>query len=187
MLTDEYELFNENLALVYGVLRNYDINNQDLFQAGCIGFFKACKNYNEIKGKLSTYAIPYIKFEINKELRNNKIRLSRALFPIINYIKNNEKYDINDLMIKFNAKRKTIISAIYYRCVEIFDETKYFNEKKDFYDYLDDLTEKEKAVIVLYYKRKLYKKDIAKIMNISERYVSKIINMSLEKISKSIK
>ena len=186
-MIDEYDLFNENLALVYGVLRNYDINNQDLFQAGCIGFFNACKNYDEIKGKLSTYAIPYIKSEINKELRNNKIKLSKAVFPIIKYIKNNKNYDINDLMVKFKKSREIIISAIYYRCIDIFDETKYINEEKKFVDYLDDLNQKEKTIIILYFKRRLYKSDISKITNMSLRSINKVINNALEKISKSIK
>lgn len=187
MLFDPYDAFNENLALVYCVIRKYDINNQDLFQAGCIGLFQACQKYDDSLGKLSTYAIPYITSSVKSELRKNKIRLSKAIFPIINYIKNNEKYDIEELMNKFNTSKKTVISALYYKSIDVFDETKYISEKKEINEYLDDLTNDEKAIIVLFFKRKLNKTDISRLLKISLRKVNRILNEALIKIEKSIK
>lgn len=186
MLFNATEAFKENLALVYSVIRKYDINNQDLFQAGCIGLYQACQRYDEKRGKLSTFAIPYIKEYVILELKKTKIRLSKALFPIINYIKKNEKYDIEELMIKFHASRKTVISALYFKAIDVFDETKYMYEEKEINDYLDDLSDKEKAIILLYFKKKFRKKEIADILHISLNQLNNFLKEALLKIEKSI-
>ena len=57
------------------------MNNDDLFQVGCIGLMKAIDNFDTSHNvKFSTYAVPMIIGEIRRYLRdNNSIRVSRSM------------------------------------------------------------------------------------------------------------
>jgi len=76
-----------NLRLVLSVVKKfkdrYD-NLDDLFQIGCIGLMKAIKNFDiSFNLKFSTYAVPMIKGEIKRHLRdNNIVKVSRQLKDI---------------------------------------------------------------------------------------------------------
>lgn len=53
----------------------------DIFQIGCIGLIKAIDNFNiDLNVRFSTYAVPMIKGEIKRYLRDNTlVRVSRSL------------------------------------------------------------------------------------------------------------
>ncbi len=78
-------LIEGNLKLVLSVLRNFhkqSVNMDDLFQIGVIGLIKAIDNFDlSYNLKLSTYAIPLIKGEIRRYLRDNasSLRISRTI------------------------------------------------------------------------------------------------------------
>lgn len=70
---DLNEKISQNKELVYYVLRHWYptyVFDEDLFQAGLIGLWKAFINYDESKGKFSSFAVTCIKNEISKEIRN---------------------------------------------------------------------------------------------------------------------
>ncbi len=79
------KLVEGNLKLVLSVLREFNhqnVNLDDLFQVGVIGLIKAIDNFDlSYNLKLSTYAIPLIRGEIKRYLRDNhsSIRISRSL------------------------------------------------------------------------------------------------------------
>ena len=79
------KLIMGNLKLVLSVLKNYNnhnVNLDDLFQIGVIGLIKAIDNFDlSYNLKLSTYAIPLIKGEIRRYLRDNhnSVRISRTI------------------------------------------------------------------------------------------------------------
>ncbi len=78
-------LIEGNLKLVLSVLRRFNsgnVNLDDLFQVGVIGLIKAIDNFDlSYNLKLSTYAIPLIKGEIRRFLRDNhtSVRVSRTI------------------------------------------------------------------------------------------------------------
>ena len=73
-----------NLRLVLSILQRFNNrgeNVDDLFQIGCIGLIKALDNFDPShEVKFSTYAVPMIRGEIRRYLRdNNSIRVSRSV------------------------------------------------------------------------------------------------------------
>lgn len=82
--TAEEELVNTNLGLVRSLARrfcNYDIEYEDLYQAGCIGLLKAIRSFDSDRGVMfSTYAVPVIAGEIKRYIRDNgPVKVSRSL------------------------------------------------------------------------------------------------------------
>lgn len=79
------DLIEGNLKLVLSCLREFNhqnVNLDDLFQVGVIGLIKAIDNFNlDYELKLSTYAIPLIRGEIKRYLRDNhsSVRISRTI------------------------------------------------------------------------------------------------------------
>lgn len=93
MLAKE-ELVNGNLRLVLSILKRFQNrtdNMDDLFQIGVVGLIKAIDNFDlSHEVKFSTYAVPMIKGEIKRYIRdNNSLRISRGIkdtaYKIIKY------------------------------------------------------------------------------------------------------
>ncbi len=83
-----------NLKLVLSILKRFNnqkYNLDDLFQIGCIGLTKAVDNFDlSHEVKFSTYAVPLIKGEIKRYVRDNSpVRVSRSIkdraYKIIQY------------------------------------------------------------------------------------------------------
>ena len=77
-------LIVENSGLIWSVARHYfgrGIDNDDLYQLGCVGFIKAIKSFDESYGtRFSTYAVPKIAGEIRRFLRDDgSIKVSRTI------------------------------------------------------------------------------------------------------------
>jgi RNA polymerase sporulation-specific sigma factor len=78
------QVVEENQRLVWSVVRRYvgrGVEEDDLFQLGCIGLLKAIDGYDPQYGTcLSTYAVPKIAGEIRRYLRDNgPVKLGRGL------------------------------------------------------------------------------------------------------------
>lgn len=78
------KLIEENSPLVKSILRHYrnkNIEYDDLYQIGCMGFLKAIKNFDtNYNVRFSTYAVPMIAGEIKRFLRDDGyIKVSRSL------------------------------------------------------------------------------------------------------------
>lgn len=76
-----------NLRLVLSIVQRFSNSNEnldDLFQIGVIGLIKAIDNFDtSLNVKFSTYAVPMIRGELRRYLRdNNAIRVSRSLRDI---------------------------------------------------------------------------------------------------------
>lgn len=101
-MDDINELYKK---LIYSIARKYSYNDdmlEDLYQVGNIGLIKALNNYNEsASAKFSTYAHFYIKGEIIKYLRENKIiktnpeidKLNRSINKVSEYL--SQQYNRN--------------------------------------------------------------------------------------------
>jgi len=78
------KLINDNLGLVWSIVRRFDNRGQemeDLFQIGSIGLMKAIDKFDtSYDVKFSTYAVPLITGEIKRFLRDDgMIKVSRSL------------------------------------------------------------------------------------------------------------
>lgn len=77
-------LIEENSGLIWSIVRRYygrGVEPEDLYQLGCLGFFKAVRGFDDIYGtEFSTYAVPKISGEIRRFLRDDgTIKVGRTL------------------------------------------------------------------------------------------------------------
>ena len=78
------KLINENSPLIKSVIRWFKdkgVENDDLFQLGCLGFLKAINNFDcSFNCKFSTYVVPMVVGEIKRFMRDDgAIKVSRAI------------------------------------------------------------------------------------------------------------
>ena len=68
-------LVEENAGLIWSIVRRYarkGLDNEDLYQLGCVGFLKAVQGFDlEYGTQFSTYAVPKIAGEIRRFLRDD--------------------------------------------------------------------------------------------------------------------
>ena len=71
----EEEILRQNSGLIWAVVRRYygrGVENDDLYQLGCLGFLKAVRGFDPSYGtQFSTYAVPKISGEIRRYLRDS--------------------------------------------------------------------------------------------------------------------
>ena len=77
-------LVNENSPLIKSVIRWFKdkgVENDDLYQLGCMGFLKAINNFDcSYNVKFSTYVVPMVVGEIKRFMRDDgAIKVSRAI------------------------------------------------------------------------------------------------------------
>lgn len=80
----EERLLTENSRLIWSVVRRYvgrGVEQDDLYQLGCIGFLKAIQGFDPAFGtQFSTYAVPKIAGEMRRFLRDDgTVKVSRTL------------------------------------------------------------------------------------------------------------
>lgn len=89
----------EHFGLVHMVVKRFlgrGVEEEDLFQIGCLGLVKACERFDKTQNTcFSTYAVPMIQGEIRRALRDGgKIHLGRRIKELsakVYYLK--EKYE----------------------------------------------------------------------------------------------
>lgn len=200
----KHQLVEENIGLVkkvaskiYYRLPDCEIDFDDLVQVGIIGLLKALDNYNEDKGRFSTYAYIRIRGEILDFLRDqdimpktekDKITIEYAdklgdELPISKsaimlsldkiFSENGEGFSFLDI---FASKSKTP-EEIYERN-EMIEKISEAVEK-----YLD---ENERKIIQYLYFEEKDPKEISEIMNISLGRISQLKSRAVEKLRKSL-
>ncbi len=203
--------------LVYKIIRrySYNINDiEDLYQVGMIALDKALKNYNKDSNcQFSTYAYLYIKGEVLKYIRENKvIKVSKdtiKLNALINKTKDylEQKYSrtvsideiASFLEIPVEKVSDTIISNEYVKSLEytlneegkelnLYD-TYGYNEKElnedimDLREELSKLDEFDRRLIDLRYYRGLTQQETSKELGISQVQISRKENKILTKLN----
>lgn len=78
------KLVTENYPLIKSVIRwfkNKGVENDDLFQLGCMGFLKAINNFDcSFNVKFSTYVVPMVVGEIKRFMRDDgAVKVSRVI------------------------------------------------------------------------------------------------------------
>ena len=171
------KLIEHNLRLVAHIVKKYDNKNEDtddLISIGTIGLIKGVDSYSKKKNtRLSTYAARCIENEVLMYFRNNKKRSKDiSINESVGFDKEGNEITILDIL-----KTPTPDFAL-----DIHKE----NNIEDLKKYLSVLTPREKEIIIARYgledNDEITQKEIAKKLNISRSYVSRIEKRALTKI-----
>ena len=170
-------LIEHNLRLVVYIAKKFDntgVGVEDLISIGTIGLIKAINTFNPDKNiKLATYASRCIENEILMHLRTNKkTNLDISLNETIGIDKDGSEIVLGDIIA---AKQEEFIDIV---------------DKKDTLDkfttYFSVLEPREKDTLIMRYglnnTKKYTQKDIAKKLNISRSYVSRLEKRALIKL-----
>ncbi len=173
-------LIERNLRLVAHVVKKYsssDQDTEDLISIGTIGLIKAISTFRPEKGtRLATYAAKCIDNEILMSLRSSKKRQNEVL--------------LQDPVGKDKDGREiTLIDKLSSEGENIFDDVDTKLQLRSLYESMKYiLTKREKRIIELRYGLEtgcVYtQRDIAKMLNISRSYVSRIEKKAIEKLFK---
>ena len=175
-------LIEHNLRLVAHIVKKYDNTielNEDLLSIGTIGLVKAIDSFSiDKKVKLATYASKCIENEILMTLRKDKhIATDSKLQDIIGYDKDGEEMELIDVI----ENDEIPIDELYSKNEQLDKLRKYLNVLED----------RELEIIGLRYgldnKPEMTQKEIAKKLDISRSYVSRIEKRALYKILQEFK
>ena len=171
------KLVEHNLRLVAHIIKKYYSNyseQEDLISIGTIGLIKGINSFDNSKGtRLATYAAKCIENEILMYFRSTK--------------KNSQDISINEPIESDGDGNPITLMDVIFCDDTIADDidTKIKCEKlKVFINFLDD--DKERDIIIKRYGlnncKPLTQREIAKEMNISRSYVSRIEKRAIEKL-----
>ncbi|MBE7010305.1 MAG: RNA polymerase sporulation sigma factor SigK [Ruminococcaceae bacterium] len=173
------KLIEHNLRLVAHVAKKYNqipsTEADDLISIGTIGLIKGISSYNDSKKtKLATYAARCIENEILMYIRSGK--------KLQNEISLNECLGHDS-----DGNEITFMDILTAEDVDVAELADLNIDKKKLYQYIDEvLNEREKEIICLRYGlagKPITQRQIAKNMNISRSYVSRIEKKALQKLS----
>ena len=171
------KLIEHNLRLVAHIVKKYDNKSNDtddLISIGTIGLIKGVDSYSKSHNtRLTTYAARCIENEILMYYRNNKKHSKDiSISEPVGFDKEG-----NEITILYILKTDKPDFAL-----DIHKENNIKNLKK----YFNVLTEREKEIVIKRYglnnEDELTQKDIAKKLDISRSYVSRIEKRALTKI-----
>lgn len=167
-------LIEHNLRLVAHIVKKYygvSGDQDDLVSIGTIGLIKAIDTFDADKNiKLSSYASRCIENEILMHFRNQKkTALDVSLDEAIDSDKDGNPLTLMDIM----ATEDDIVESL---------DLKMNSEKM--YIYLDDLSVRERDIIIMRYgldgRKPLTQKEVSQRLNISRSYVSRIEKKAIE-------
>ncbi|MBM7097168.1 RNA polymerase sporulation sigma factor SigK [Bacillus sp. H-16] len=171
------KLIEHNLRLVAHIVKKFENtreDTEDLISIGTIGLIKAIESYSSGKGtKLATYAARCIENEILMHLRAlKKVKKDVSLQDPIGTDKEGNEI--------------TLIDVLQAETVDVVDAIQLSMEKKQIYEFIHVLDEREKEVIVgrfgLDLKKEKTQREIARDLGISRSYVSRIEKRALMKL-----
>lgn len=171
------KLIEHNLRLVAHIVKKFDYKNvdqDDLISIGTIGLIKGVDTFSDKKGtKITTYCARCIENEILMYFRsNNKNNKNVSINESIGFDKDGNEISIMDIL---KAPKPDFLEDISLK-----DNIKLLNE------YIKVLPAREKDILVRRYGllgcEEQTQKVIAKELNISRSYVSRIEKRALTKI-----
>ena len=170
------KLIEHNLRLVAHIVKKYDNKNEtdDLISIGTIGLIKGIDSYSYKHGtKITTYCARCIENEILMNYRNNK--------------KNNKNVSINEAIgYDKDGNEITLLDILKTPDPDYAGQIHKDNNIKLLNKYINILNTREKDIITKRYglnnKNEKTQKEIAKELNISRSYVSRIEKRALTKM-----
>ncbi|NLY54821.1 MAG: RNA polymerase sporulation sigma factor SigK [Firmicutes bacterium] len=171
------KLIEHNLRLVAHIAKKYETageDPEDLISVGSIGLMKAVKTYNRDRGtKLATYAARCIDNEILMYLRaTRRLRLETSLEEPIGVDKEGNEITLMDTLPADDD--------------DVLQKVERILEQKKLAELLNVLTKRERLVLKLRYGLidgvRATQREIAKELDISRSYVSRIEKRAIEKL-----
>ena len=171
------KLIEHNLRLVAHVVKKYETtrnDTDDLISIGIIGLIKGIDTYSyKHNTRLATYCARCIDNEILMYFRNDK--------------KNNKNISIDEKVgFDKDGNEITIMEILKTPKPDFIEDIHIQNNIKLLEKYMDVLTNREKTIIIkrygLYNTEEFTQKQIAKELNISRSYVSRIEKRALTKL-----
>lgn len=176
------KLIEHNLRLVVHIAKKYSAgirDNEDLISLGTIGLIKGINSFDASKGtRLATYAARCIENEILMLMRANK--KSQGDVSLNDPIGTDKEGNQILLMDIIGSDEEDVIREIYSK-----------EQIKKLYENINSLLdEREKEIIHLRYGlgngKEWTQAEVAKSMNISRSYVSRIEKKAIEKLRSGI-
>jgi len=205
----------ENAGLIWSIARRYfgrGVDNDDLYQIGCVGFIKAMQGFDLNYGtQFSTYAVPKISGEIRRFLRDDgaikvnrgikenamSIRTARGTLeqrlgrePTLSEISAETGLTVEEIAIAETAtasteslQRETGEDGFTLEQV-LGDPTQEERliEHVSLREAMDKLPEKEKSVLALRYWRGMTQDKAAKVLGVSQVQVSRLERRAVEQL-----
>lgn len=171
------KLIEHNLRLVAHIVKKFETkngDNDDLISIGTIGLIKGIDSYSLKHGtKITTYCARCIENEILMYFRSNK--------------KNNSNVSLDDpIGFDKDGNDITILDVLKTPIIDYADEIEKNDNLKLLEQYFNILNSREKEIIIRRYglnnTDELTQKEIAKELNISRSYVSRIEKRAITKI-----
>lgn len=175
--TARNKLIEHNLRLVAHIVKKFENTGEDmedLISIGSIGLIKGVESYSSDKGtKLATYAARCIENEILMHLRAlKKVKKDVSLHDPIGQDKEGNEISLIDIL---EAENQNVIEYIQLNM-----------EIEKMQDYFSILDQREREVILFRYglnnNKEMTQREIAKKLNISRSYVSRIEKRALMKV-----
>ncbi len=176
------KLIEHNLRLVVYLSKKYEntgIDLEDLVSIGTIGLIKGVNTYKLDKNiKLATYASRCIDNEILMFLRKNKKRKSEISFEdSLSYDTEGNELHLEDIL----GTEPDIVTK----------ELEHQTEKSLLYEEVMKLNKRDKQIMTLRYglfnNEEMTQKDVAKLLGISQSYISRIEKKVIRRFKNIIK
>lgn len=176
------KLIEHNIRLVVFLSKKYEntgLDLEDLVSIGTIGLIKGVKTYKLDKNiKLATYASRCIDNEILMYLRKNKKRRTEISFEdSLSFDSQGNELHLEDIL----GTSKDIVT----KGIEDKDD------KKLLYEEITKLNKRDKEIMSLRYGlfgySEMTQKDVAKMLGISQSYISRIEKKVIKKIKVLVK
>ena len=204
---------NDDYKFVLGILNKYFKNyknKEDLFQVGCIGLIEAYKKYNpNLNTKFTTYAFSYVVGEMKKLIRDdNSIKINRNIQLLKNKIEKCygllcQKYkripttlelakylNIDELLVIDVLNSTNCVSSLDndtdFSLYEVIGDECNLDDKLNFDNMLDNLSEFERTLINFRYVDDLTQSEVAKNLGITQVQVSRYEKKILMKLKDNL-
>lgn len=208
----EEQLVVENSRLIWSIVRRYlgrGVEQDDLYQLGCIGFLKAVQGFDPAYGtQFSTYAVPKIAGEMRRFLRDDgTVKVSRTLRERAARVaqaratltgRTGEEPTLSELAEYLGLEAEEIALAEGAVCsvASLSAETgdgltlesvlgddgmeEALVERLDLRDAIRQLTEREQMVVALRYFRGMTQEQTARVISVSQVQVSRIERRAIQ-------
>ena len=208
----EERLVVENSRLIWSIVRRYlgrGVEQDDLYQLGCIGFLKAVQGFDPAYGtQFSTYAVPKIAGEMRRFLRDDgTVKVSRTLRERAARVaqarlaltsQTGEEPTVSMLAEHLGLEPEEIALAESAVCsvASLSAETgdgltlesvlgddgmeEALVERIDLRDAIRQLTEREQMVVSLRYFRGMTQEQTARVISVSQVQVSRIERRAIQ-------
>ena len=205
----------ENAGLIWSIARRYfgrGVDNDDLYQIGCVGFVKAMQGFDLNYGtQFSTYAVPKISGEIRRFLRDDgAIKVNRAVKENASCIRTakgtleqrfGREPTLSELSIETGLTIEEIAIAetatasteslqretgedgfTLEQVLGDLTQEERLIEYVSLREAMDKLSEKEKSVLALRYWRGMTQDKAAKVLGVSQVQVSRLERRAVEEL-----